>query len=451
MSNFPLSSSLSPQSLFTESLSESLLVTQQLLNELYQAAQEGMVATRSHDNVLQGVDANNQSTNTPAKTRSKKRKIGDENESTPDEIASKKSWSTSKAVAVVVVNPNTKENQAQDPEPELETKEHSEILTCDAIKPDEPSSQKSELYGASHESEGSVSAGDESVDRPPASGGAARQKEGRSKLSPDGADAIRAAASDAQSRKSRKLEDETTYSPSTTLPKTAKSSHQKFADTDLEALKARARASTAHVSPVRFNAEEDKENSGDDAPDIVATSAGFDQARRAKAKAKKFHENYDAARRAKRREHDERMKTQSKSEKEVGVTEDESITNELDHRAESKQAMRRDPTKITLPVTLPEEILMADLTAQPPTPPFLTKRSEAPKKKLILDSGPKPRKDIVHGNTKLRFLQKHNSILPPKSSASSKCVRETWLTGQRGLNPERGVPRRKPGGGFVRR
>lgn len=146
------------------------------------------------------------------------------------------------------------------------------------------------------------------------------------------------------------------------------------------------------------------------------------------------------------------MKAQSRPEREINGKGDGEMLDGSIKRAESVQAKRRDSTKSFLPVTLPEDILTAAPLVRPPAPPSLIEISKAPTKKVILDPGPKPPKDIiVSGNTKIRFLQKHESFLPPKSSTASKSVREVWLTGQRGINSGGGVPRRKPSGGFIRR
>ena len=69
----------------------------------------------------------------------------------------------------------------------------------------------------------------------------------------------------------------------------------------------------------------------------------------------------------------------------------------------------------------------------------------------MLNNESKPPKDIKRGGIKFRVLQVEKSVLPPKSSAASKALREQWLMGQRGSLGGVGVPRRKMGGGFVKK
>ncbi len=99
-------------------LLESLLsqqAEQQLLSELAQAAQAGMVATRSHDHVLPGVDANSQREVVTPQSNSRKRKSREEEDTTPGQDASKRRRNTSRAVAVVVGGNDTQAEKKDSP------------------------------------------------------------------------------------------------------------------------------------------------------------------------------------------------------------------------------------------------------------------------------------------------------------------------------------------------
>ena len=107
--------------------------------------------------------------------------------------------------------------------------------------------------------------------------------------------------------------------------------------------------------------------------------------------------------------------------------------------------------KRSLPLLLPEEILAAQPVIPAPKPPFSNSKVAIRQKRKFLDLESKPPKDIKRGDVTIRVLQDKRSVLPPKSSQFSKSLRESWLTGRRGFKGEIGVPRRKLGGGFVRR
>lgn len=103
---------------------------------------------------------------------------------------------------------------------------------------------------------------------------------------------------------------------------------------------------------------------------------------------------------------------------------------------------KRKPS--SLPLLLPEEILAAEPVVHVPKSPFASSKFATSQKRKFLDLEPKPPKDIKRGNVNVRVLQDNQSILPPKSSQASKALIESWLTG-------RGLQRRNPSGGFVRK
>lgn len=112
-----------------------------------------------------------------------------------------------------------------------------------------------------------------------------------------------------------------------------------------------------------------------------------------------------------------------------------------------------------LPTFLPESILLAEPPSSLPIPPSaLSKPKKKPKdplaaKRKLLGLNTKPPKDVKHGSRVIRVLQTDRISLPPRASPSSKALREAWLAGRRGgsLSEPGSVPRRKVGGGFVRK
>ena len=109
-----------------------------------------------------------------------------------------------------------------------------------------------------------------------------------------------------------------------------------------------------------------------------------------------------------------------------------------------------------LPALLPDEILVMEPAARPPTPPTepearLPSVSKISKKRKFLDADPKPPKDVKRGPVNVRVLEVQRQLLPPKASKTSKALKEAWLAGRRGPGGTRVVQRRKLGGGFVRK
>lgn len=106
-----------------------------------------------------------------------------------------------------------------------------------------------------------------------------------------------------------------------------------------------------------------------------------------------------------------------------------------------------------LPELLPEEILAA--VPEMPSIPVLSSSQglKAPvKTKLkIYHTISKPPKDIKRGSAVIRVLETDGGVLPPKVSKTSMSLRESWLTGRSGSQGKGFVPRRKIGGGFVRK
>ena len=106
-----------------------------------------------------------------------------------------------------------------------------------------------------------------------------------------------------------------------------------------------------------------------------------------------------------------------------------------------------------LPEFLPDEILAAvpEITSAP-APFNPQKRNDPIKNKLkVFNNRSKPPKRIKRGSTIIQVLEDDSGILPPKVSESSMSIRQAWLIGRRGTKGKEVIPRRKTGGGFVRK
>lgn len=160
---------------------------------------------------------------------------------------------------------------------------------------------------------------------------------------------------------------------------------------------------------------------------------------------------FEADRKIKRRGHDSRLKLQAKSAKKHAKIQRRSDPEHTSIGGQKTEGEAKSSAKASLPILLPEEILAAKPVVRPPTPPSSTDKTTIKKKQKFLDVESRPPKDIKRGNVRIRVLQEERSILPPKASQTSKALRESWLAGRQGLKGNIVVPRRKLGGGFVRK
>jgi len=109
-------------------------------------------------------------------------------------------------------------------------------------------------------------------------------------------------------------------------------------------------------------------------------------------------------------------------------------------------------SKSNLPALLPEEILLAEPTVRPPTPPPQHKdqKNHQPLRKHKIFTE-KPPKDVKRGPITVRVLEPANEVLAPKIVKATSSIRQSWLAGRLGRNGQPSVQRRKIGGGFLRR
>lgn len=166
-----------------------------------------------------------------------------------------------------------------------------------------------------------------------------------------------------------------------------------------------------------------------------------------------------AAAKKKRKERDHLLKTQAKSgtkkKKKEKIPQAQSPSQ--DTISESVTMTSNEPPKqekwlmgTSLPALLPKDLLEEEPVVHPPTPPTnisSNKMSAKTKLKLQRKQSEFP-KVIKRGMLSIRVLETDQSLLPPKASKNSKVIRESWLAGHRGTSF---VPRKKLGGGFVRK
>lgn len=154
------------------------------------------------------------------------------------------------------------------------------------------------------------------------------------------------------------------------------------------------------------------------------------------------------------------LPTQSQNQKHDEIMSESSATLQgSDTKATSPSTL-----KASLPMLLPDDILNAEPTARPPTPPREKKPAFSvkakPNKIRFLDEIQKPPKDIRIGNTSVRVLDETtqynsragaNNRLAPKASKASKNVKDRWITGHRNKNVSSGLRRTTGTSGFVRK
>lgn len=161
--------------------------------------------------------------------------------------------------------------------------------------------------------------------------------------------------------------------------------------------------------------------------------------------------------RAKRKEHNARLKSQAASNKRKRKAISEEISRSIspdvllppeDHPGKS-DLRSKSGRKRPLPDRLPDEILATEPAIELPSESKPRKNLPSRKYKKSLEIDSKPPKDIKQGHKRIRVLPVAHKFLPPKSNAVSKSIREGWLMGRRGPKGEFTLPRKKMGGGFL--
>ncbi|KAL8800629.1 MAG: hypothetical protein Q9182_005042 [Xanthomendoza sp. 2 TL-2023] len=262
----------------------------------------------------------------------------------------------------------------------------------------------------------------------------------------------------------------TTMSPHDTLPRsidnTMKSRHRRFETDETDFIPPMSHPDPSppkefHMKgPVR---DTEADSSADEAPETLSAASAQQKAQLAAADAIKAAGSQRAIEKQKRRDRDRLLKSQAKPPKQAERA--DFGDDDLEMSLGDENTVRRSPflatrgqrnrsSKDSLPALLPDEILAAEPTVRPPTPP--PPQREMPKarvntKRRFLDKSSKPPKDIQKGNLRIRVLEDRKKILPPKISKSSRKIRESWLAGRLGHKSRVVMERRQMGSGFVRR
>ncbi|KAL1955866.1 hypothetical protein VTO42DRAFT_8024 [Malbranchea cinnamomea] len=221
-----------------------------------------------------------------------------------------------------------------------------------------------------------------------------------------------------------------------------------------------------------------EESDEDDAPEAVSNVAQLQQLKEQERKRQQAKQKLEQMKKEKRREHEKRLQSQAAASKprrmsppavplsQIQKPKHDEIMSESSATLQGSDVKPSSPSvfKSSLPLLLPDEILNAEPTTRPPTPPRERQKSmtkTTSNKIRFLDAVQKPPKDIRIGNTSVRVLDGTtqfnsrtgaNNRLAPKASKASKSVKESWMAGHWNRNVSSGL-RRTTGGtsGFVRK
>lgn len=499
-----------------------LQVEQQIRTELEQAAEQGMVSTRSQDNTP--VAGNSQPSKLPhpqVVVLEKKRKLGNGGDDSPTQTVTKRRRGSAKSNGHAA--PSSGAGKRGRPRKRLseETTIGDAVHAVDHSQSDEePSTQSSRADPPQtpentteqtidyEESEKTVEVaisrpihtlrpGDEASEAHKqvrsSSGSATRSRKVKIPTKSEDSDGIVVVNTNGA--------DTSTIGekPEASSVTAAKATHKRFGSEDIELAAMAPSDDTEERLGSQEDLPENEDESEDEAPETVTASAGFDKARTSALDAAKVAARYvssrrrlcirrkltgnrsEADKRLRRREHDQKLRSQAKSAKtsrstdkpsgkvrlkkgslrEV-ITEDDPTSVEkpdsldliphiVDGEAQTPQTKPRSTGKTPLPLLLPMEILAAEPVVHAPIPPLSKNGLAISQKRKFLDPEPKPPKDVKRGNVNIRVLPDNRSILPPQCSQASKALRESWLTGRFGLKGGIQVPRRKPSGSFIRK
>ncbi|KAJ5822508.1 U3 snoRNA associated [Penicillium robsamsonii] len=204
--------------------------------------------------------------------------------------------------------------------------------------------------------------------------------------------------------------------------------------------------------------DDDEDDSDDDAPETIDNSAQQlkmkEQAKKQEA-AKQLEEQL---KREKRRKLDERRKLQAKSI----VKPKEAPTDDMlsESTATLQGTTTQDARRAALPALLPDDILNAEFSIRPPTPPAedqfaMPKKSN---KLRFLDKQDKLPKDINMGDVSIRVLDAPSTkksskpVLAPKISKAGRNLQSSMRQKTRTIAQGNGLRQKAAGpSGFVRR
>ncbi|DAA75501.1 TPA_exp: Uncharacterized protein A8136_1575 [Trichophyton benhamiae CBS 112371] len=218
-------------------------------------------------------------------------------------------------------------------------------------------------------------------------------------------------------------------------------------------------------------AEDDEDDSSDDeAPEAVSNAAQLSQIREAERKREETRQIHEQLRREKRKEHEKRLQQQAATKAAIQKAADArreakakqagaKISKHDEQQSESSMTLSagtresKHGLSAPLPALLPDEILNAEPSQ--PLQPLITGldveklKMNTPRHIRITDTADRQPKDLKVGSTSIRVLgdsgSSSNPILPPKSSNSSRRVKENWVGGRRKMGAT-GALRHSTGG-----
>ncbi|PGH15743.1 hypothetical protein AJ80_05451 [Polytolypa hystricis UAMH7299] len=220
--------------------------------------------------------------------------------------------------------------------------------------------------------------------------------------------------------------------------------------------------------------EEEEESDDDEAPEALDNATQFKKIKEIARKELQVKQKTSHLKRVKRRERDQRLKTQAlnkvptKDPTPPSPSKDNDLLSESSATLQGSVAMDvKIPSRLTLPALLPDEILNSTPSIRPPTPPPEQVGTAIPstafsRKFKLLESTTKRPRDLRLGTGKsIRVLDSPStgsssnnfaSALPPKSSKASRGVKESWMKNNTSGVVGGGL-RRTTGGssGFLRR
>ncbi|MCJ1368849.1 hypothetical protein MMC20_000056 [Loxospora ochrophaea] len=246
-----------------------------------------------------------------------------------------------------------------------------------------------------------------------------------------------------------------------------KRTHRRFQSEEPDVIKSPSLERDGQAGIGESTTEPDEiSNTEDEEPETVSASIGLDQSRIPVADAAKAIERQKAISRTKRKAHDKLLKKQARSAtkrkshvttlaQDVGL---EGLESHQPPNANREQGVMSElSTKLSnkkpLPAFLPDEILAAEPTTEPPPTQLeaLTRRTSGPRKRKFIDTDSKSPHDIKREGTTFRVLASDQTALPAKASKASKMLKESWLAGRRGIKGGEFVKRFRVNAGFVRK
>ncbi|KAK2793309.1 hypothetical protein FQN51_001305 [Onygenales sp. PD_10] len=247
----------------------------------------------------------------------------------------------------------------------------------------------------------------------------------------------------------------------------AKSTHMRFGSEEPEAeVNGDRKEETPVEEAPKEIMETEDEDSDDEAPETVDNAAQLRKLKEAAKKEEQAKQRAQALNKEKRRERDQRLKSQAASKPVLPKVIPDTLPKPDEIRSESSTTLQGSTTREpnfsslrSLPTLLPDEILNAEPSVRPPTPPYESESlvGKVSQKRKFLDKVEKKPKDIRVGGTHIRVLDSpHNGLgasrLPPKASKASRKARENWMASNRNL-PSGGNLRRTTAGssGFLRK